>query len=338
MKNDRENRMEQLPDAILKQLKYPPRLEVPAFDPAWLEQEPSAVYREKGQGGKILSFPGSRAFLSAAAAILLAAGLYFAYPYLSVQGSTPIELYGAATGTGVSVESSKEVAQHWNLGVLNSGQIIRTGNESLDLMASNGVIIRIYPESVIEIKESMGQLKLRQEKGTVLAEVRKKDDSSSENATLEIQTPHTNVLVTGTVFHLTVDEQKSELYLEQGTLKMAETAIPAQNMARKGLDSPLEIEPQAAPANTESEAESLRNSTDLLARKWIPEMKRLDKVREEKQISEMYGQSLEKIILKDGRILQGVVAAQQGDRLMLHTTSGVVVVRRDNVQEIVYEN
>ena len=52
----------------------------------------------------------------------------------------------------------------------------------------------------------------------------------------------------------------------------------------------------------------------------------------------MYGQSLEKIILKDGRILQGVVASQQGDRLMLHTTSGVVVVRRQDVQEIVYEN
>ena len=67
-------------------------------------------------------------------------------------------------------------------------------------------------------------------------------------------------------------------------------------------------------------------------------MKRLDQVREEHEIKRMYGQSLEKIVLKDGRILQGVVAAQEGDRLMLHTTSGVVVVRRQDVQEILYEN
>ena len=336
MEKDRENTNQGLPEEILRQLKRPPRLEVPAFDAAWLQTEPQHKFKDDSGAGKILSFPGN-AILSAAAAVLLAVGVFFAYPFDGGQGPESLEIFGSATGAGISLQGAT-TDDGWNLGVLKPGNTIRTGDQSLDMMASNGVILRIYPSSTVKIEESQGQLHLRQEQGTLLAEVLKKEGGKAELPRLKISTPHTDVLVTGTIFQVTVTEDETELYLDQGTLSMAETRIPPGNVARKGTDSALEVSPPALTPETATELDELRNSTDLLARKWIPEMKRLDQVREEKEISQMYGQSLEKIILKDGRILQGVVAAQEGDRLMLHTTSGVVVVRRSNVQEIVYEN
>ena len=299
MEKDRENTNQQLPEEILRQLKQPPRLEVPAFDAAWLDASPVHVFKEPSAAGKILSFPGN-AILSAAAAVLIAVGVYFAYPYKG--GEIPsMEIYGAATGTGVSVETKKESNSGWNLGELNPGDRIETGEQTLDLMASNGVILRIYPASTVSIEKSAGQLHLRHERGRLLAEVRKKEGARSDLPRLKISTPHTDVLVTGTVFQVVVNDQETELYLDRGSLTMAETRIPPGKMARKAQDSGLEIEAPAVAPETDQELDGLRESTDQLARKWIPEMKRLDQVREEKEISKMYGQSLEKIILKEKR-------------------------------------
>ena len=49
--------MEGLPSELMEGLRNPPRLEVPAFDPAWLDKEPAHLYRPEPTKGKLLSFP-----------------------------------------------------------------------------------------------------------------------------------------------------------------------------------------------------------------------------------------------------------------------------------------
>ncbi|MBU43470.1 MAG: hypothetical protein CMN76_09645 [Spirochaetaceae bacterium] len=339
MENENQNRMEGLPSELMEGLRNPPRLEVPAFDPAWLDKEPAHLYRPEPTKGKLLSFPVLGGLSAVAAAALVFIGIYFVYPAMqgSGNGSAP-EIYGAATGDGISLLSTDHSASGWNMGSLTPGQTVRTGGETLDIIASNGVLVRLYPETVVEIRKGEAGLNLLQKSGQLLAEVNPGGAEFGPVA-LIVDTPHSRVRVTGTVFHLSVDEQATSLYLDEGSLTMGDRSIPDKTLARQEKDSAPELNenPEFA-LDTTAELRSLRANTDQLARKWIPEMKRLDQVRGEKEISEMYGQSLEKIILKDGRILQGVVASQQGDRLMLHTTSGVVVVRRQDVQEIVYEN
>ena len=57
MENENQNRMEGLPSELMEGLRNPPRLEVPAFDPAWLDKEPAHLYRPEPTKGKLLSFP-----------------------------------------------------------------------------------------------------------------------------------------------------------------------------------------------------------------------------------------------------------------------------------------
>jgi len=46
---------------------------------------------------------------------------------------------------------------------------------------------------------------------------------------------------------------------------------------------------------------------------------------------------VEKIHLVDGRILEGVIASQVGNKIILHTTTGIFIVNIDDVKEITFE-
>ncbi|MCB1139561.1 MAG: FecR domain-containing protein [Leptospiraceae bacterium] len=325
----------QLPTWVEKQLKARTDRPVPAFDAAWLDREPSLIYEEKALSGKVLRFPG-RMFLAAAASLLIALGVFYLYPYLIPTEAGGTEIFASATGLGVRLSGPEGQKEGWNMGGLQAGTTIQTGEETLDLITSTGILLRLYPNSHLSIKAMDEVMELEQHQGRILAEVRPGEQGKSLR--LLVKTPQTEVKVTGTVFSLEVGPDSSLLYLERGSLTMDEKTVQAGEIAEMAASELVKRKESARSAEIQEELASLRSSTDQLVRKWIPEMKRLDQVREEHEIKRMYGQSLEKIILKDGRILQGVVAAQEGDRLMLHTTTGVVVVRRQDVQEILYEN
>lgn len=334
MENEKRTDAAGLPPWMEQQLRFR-SANPPAFDPAWLEQEPTRHYAGSS-GGKVLAFP-SRMLLAAAASVLIALGILYVVPYFQGTTSTDAEIFASATGTGVTIQGTEAPGSGWNLGRIQPGSTIDTGEETLDLISSTGVILRLYPSSELTLESAKSRLVLRQHRGRMLVEVRPREGGS--DVRLTVHTPQSRVEVTGTVFSLDVDAEESRLYLQEGELNMSDQAVQAGELARKPANSALIIKEEPAQSEPlEAELADLRRSTDELARQWIPEMKRLDKVREETQIKEMYGQSLEKIILKDGRILQGVVASQQGDRLLLHTTTGVVVVRRQDIQEILYEN
>ncbi|MCB1304368.1 MAG: FecR domain-containing protein [Leptospiraceae bacterium] len=314
--------------SIAEHLAKKPDLSVPSFDASWLSQSPEMRYDPPG---RVLPFVAKTGFWAAAAAVLIGIGFYFTNP--SFQAEAP-ELYGAATGDGVTVENTQKL--EWHMGQLQPGDSVNTRESTVDLASSNGILFRAYPHSSFKISMEGGALTLEQTSGRILAEV---DPDQGAVTRFRIITPHAKVNVIGTIFETSVSEEGTEVYLQRGKIELSGETIEPGQLARKPAQSGLAIsnEPERGTA-LEPEIESLRNNTDQLINKWVPDMKRLDQVRSEEAIKQMYGQSLEKILLKDGRILQGVVASQQGDRLMLHTTSGVVVVRRQDVQEILYEN
>lgn len=81
----------------------------------------------------------------------------------------------------------------------------------------------------------------------------------------------------------------------------------------------------------------MNQNLNLFSNELWEEVKKIPSTKNEKEIEEVYNKRLEIILLKDGRRMQGIIASQIGNKLILHTTEGIFVVNTEDIKEIIFK-
>lgn len=82
---------------------------------------------------------------------------------------------------------------------------------------------------------------------------------------------------------------------------------------------------------------NMNQNLNLFSNELWEEVKKIPSTKNEKEIEQVYNKRLEIILLKDGRKMEGIIASQIGNKLILHTTEGIFVVNTDDIKEIIFK-
>ncbi len=82
----------------------------------------------------------------------------------------------------------------------------------------------------------------------------------------------------------------------------------------------------------------IKNLKEINEKELWEEIKKIPNTNNKKDIEKVYNKRVEIIRLKDGRILEGVIASQLNNQVILHTTKGIFVININEIKEILYQN
>lgn len=335
-------------EPIRQSLKRSPA-DPPPFREEWFEMSPSVVVLDPSvQKRRFLP-------LAAAATVFLLAGMgLFLYNRMSQQVAPAT--VAARTGPSVIVLLARGTVTFHRGGQslpLNAGSTLQPGDtvsanphSEADLLLPDQSIVRLRGEGSLTLAAVDEHVRLVQSSGTTYHDVA----VSSSRASYELQTPTAVAGVRGTRFEVTLTPQSASIHVTSGTV---EVAPPDQKKAFE----PLLLQPGEsvdAPAHLPGEGvrlekknanapesiviyTAMEQNRQTLGADLLKQIADMNNTSDQGEIEKIYNRPLETLVLSDGTVLKGVVASQAGDKLILHTTKGIVIVPVENLQEIQYQ-
>lgn len=158
-----------------------------------------------------------------------------------------------------------------------------------------------------------------------------------------IETPGIKVFVTGTFFSLENRENSTRIEVLEGSVQVQiKKNKQIHNVSNQEM---LQIDEKDNTIQKKiSKNPGLVVLYNEMSGKWIPleeglweDLQRIPGTNERRTLEEYYNQRIEKLVLKDGRILEGIIVSQNETFAILHTTEGVLVMPLTEIKEILYE-
>ena len=333
---------------------------LPEFDADWMRQEPKFALDARERAAVLSDGRKSNHLVqwSALAAILtiVVGGMIYYSTQVTPAPETTVEKAGDPTrAMTVFVQGkvmylkpgSVEPEALFSGTVLEEGTRIQTGADArADLAFSKGSIIRINSDSelVVENMRLIGgsrKVGLSLENGSVLNAV----DRLTAQEDYTVTTPTAIAGVRGTAFRIETDGKDTRIICDEGSIAVQSRSSRKQGERPVVLKARqrVEIQPEVPEVTVESapgDPGADRNLSELREnlKSFDPEIVtatlELEEVKTEADIERIYQRDLETIILKDGRNLRGIVASQLGNRLIIQTASGQLVIPLEQVKEI----
>lgn len=323
--------------------------EPPAFREEWFEMSPSVVVLDPGMRRRRV-VP-----VAAAAAAVLVAGLGL-FLYREADRQKPAEPVAAksnavvvvllARGPVRAIRGDQTLALNAGSTLQSHDTISADADAETDLLLPDQSIVRLRGEGSLTLSDIDGRIRLMQSNGTTYHDVA----PSALRKGYEVQTPTAIAGVRGTRFEVTATPGATTIHVTQGTVEVSPpdgapefepTVLEPGEIAVTAADSAdgsarIEKKNASQPENLVIYTAMDRNR-DELGSDLLGQIAGMKNTSDQGEIEKIYNRPLETLVLSDGTILKGVVASQAGNRLILHTTRGIVIVPVENLQEIQYQ-
>ncbi len=239
---------------------------------------------------------------------------------------------------------------------LNTGDTIRTGAVGrVGLALGSGIQVSIAPSSLVNLeefsqleKEKLRQVSIELKSGELISHVDKL--RSGEN--VEVITPTSVAGVRGTSFIVKSSEESTQVIMIDGSVALSPKkksilqniiiegpVILEQGQSavfKKGESIKLEPVSQKVIQDAEVIIAQVQKEHKKVRKVIIDSVSELNPLKNPEEFRKIYGRDPEIIVLKNGRVLKGVVASQSGEKLVVHSTEGAHILNAGDIQEIRY--
>ncbi len=218
-------------------------------------------------------------------------------------------------------------------------------NSIIELLLDKRIYIRIDSNTKIQLQNQNLTWKFIQEKGISYHDVKL---LNKENYYLE--TPTTIARIRGTFLKIENQTNFTKIEVLKGNVEVYRKQIDEGQILSLVQEEILERNHSFLLSNKEKKLikneknqnliviynEMVKNKQLFFEELW-EEIKKIPQTQNKEEIEQVYNKRIEIIHLKDGRTLEGVIASQIEQNLILHTTQGIIVVKIDEIKEIIYK-
>ncbi len=258
-------------------------------------------------------------------------------------------------GVAIQVEGNIQLIRQGQSDQLYTGDTLMEGDRLIStesgrtkISLSEGMLVSISGNTNVSLTQlhqsgKMGNprfISMDLKRGELLGVVEKlrADDR------IETVTPTAVAGVRGTAFAVKVTAESSVITTLSGSVEVKKAdsgnaVVLEQGEKVEASISPSLMKEKAAPEVLrvkKEEVAALSQEAQSLSRSTLDLVSSLKSVKTEKEMSQMYGRSLEIIKLRNGRVFRGIVASQFERKLVIHTLSGIHLVDADEVDSIQY--
>lgn len=338
---------------ILK--KTEPVSKAPAFDPSWIGKSPrftvEANIMQAPTSSNVVELKSkNKTWYLAAAAVLIAGigvGVYFTVlkKELPAQVAEGTLLKAAVIFVKGDAKAVKDAPTQLHLGdMLGEGDRIVTGKGgAVDIGLTDSSVIRLKENSELVLKglrqTDSSQIRLSLLSGKVLNLVEKE----KKNANYFVDTPTVVAAVRGTSFEVNASEAESSVFVAEGSVEVTPLILDkTQRVLNLGglivvtNAEVIVLEDTGRAKNSLPEYGEMRKNLSGLDKEVLESTQNLKTASTEKELEEIYDKSIERIIMKDGRELRGVVVSQKKGKLIVQTLKGSYILDEPSVEKIVY--
>ncbi|MFN3603252.1 MAG: FecR domain-containing protein [Leptonema sp. (in: bacteria)] len=221
-------------------------------------------------------------------------------------------------------------------------------NGKVEILLDKKIHIRIERNTKIKLDYQNNQWNLYQEKGISYHDVKLK-----EKENYYIETPAIIAGVRGTFLKIKNQQNLTEIEVLNGKVAVLRSLEKENNTLKSFIqetvikeNSSIEIQHNNGKILKKDAKKQemvvtyieMTKNREIFTEGLWEEIKKMPLTKNKKEIEQVYNKRVEIIKLKDGRILQGIIASQIEDKIILHTTEGILVVNTEDIKEIVYEN
>ncbi|EMY76689.1 sigma factor regulatory protein, FecR/PupR family [Leptospira weilii serovar Ranarum str. ICFT] len=325
--------------------------QLPAFDPNWIGAKPRFIVEDKvmsvSTGTKVLHFPKIMSF-AAAAILLFAIGVWISFRISKsgpeiVQG-TPLKAVVVFVKGQVSVMRDVETKLHQG-DLLNESDIVLTdAGGALDIGLTDSSVIRVKENSRLILKElrendNGSQIRMNLASGRLLNVVEKEKKGSS----FYIETASAVAAVRGTSFEVGASESESVIFVVEGAVEVTSLnaggkvyILETAKRVTVNKDGEIESIDLSKLKSTLPEYKDMKKNLENLDSELLFDVRNLKSATTEEELSRIYDLSIERIIMKDGRELRGVVVSQKKGKLVVQTLKGSYILDEEAVDKIKY--
>ncbi len=233
--------------------------------------------------------------------------------------------------------------------IMSDSTVITNKNSSIDLLLQHKVYLKISENTKIVLKLNEKKFHAFQEYGESYHNIKKLEPKEE----YIVETPTTIAGVRGTFFKVRNQDYFQEIQVSKGKIVVFLKEKSQQNIVQiKQLDvltkndyfyfdqKNKKMEKKYA-KNLELDViynQMIKNLKEIDEKELWEEIKKIPNTNNKKDIEKVYNKRVEIIKLKDGRILEGVIASQLNNQVILHTTKGIFVININEIKEILYQN
>lgn len=240
--------------------------------------------------------------------------------------------------------------------VQSGDRILTKGGESVEILLADGIIVQVRENSNLTIDrfqlsdgEDGRRIALTVSNGSFLGTIEKMKSSDE----IQFFSPSAVAGVRGTAFVMSVEGSQTRVTTIEGAVAVKKPDsrsylsgvwVNSSVVVSAGYSTSISAE-EHAPLQPQKVGEEelrrqkkkvahLQKKVDRSERQLLDRINQIEVVTDEKEIERIYNRGVEQIILRDGRVFTGVVAAQDGNRLIIHSTGGIHTVNSREVREI----
>ncbi len=230
---------------------------------------------------------------------------------------------------------------------INENSVITTNSKSfIEVLLEKRIQIRINPDTSIKLTRRNDVWKILQSQGETFHYVK----TLTKKEEYYVETPTTIAGVRGTFFKVKTSKDIHEIVVERGKVNVYLKEIHSNTNQIKNLgvinqntififDEKNQIYEKKDTKNSELSVifDDMNDHIKIVENETLwEEIKKIPNVVNKNDIEKVYNRRLEIISLKDGRKLQGVVAAQIDEKIILHTTEGIIIININDINYITY--
>ncbi len=331
-----------------------PSSKTPNFDPSWIDKSPrftvEAKIMQTPHKDTVVELKSKNKTWFLAAAAVLIAGIGVGAYFTALKKETPVAAEGNLLKAAVvfvkgDAKTLKDAPAQLHLGdVLVEGDRIVTGSGgSVDIGLTDSSVIRLKENSELILKglrqTEASQVRLSLVSGRVLNLVEKE----KKNANYFVDTPTVVAAVRGTSFEVNASPDESSVYVVEGSVEVTPLIHDkTQKVLNIGgliivTDQKVEIFDDIRKVNAVlPEYGEMRKNLSGLDKEVLETTQNLKSAKTEDELEELYDKSIERIIMKGGRELRGVVVSQKKGKLIVQTIKGSYILDENSVEKIVY--
>ncbi|EKO62293.1 FecR domain-containing protein [Leptospira kirschneri] len=324
---------------------------LPVFDPNWIGKQPRFIVEDKimnvpTDNTKILRFPKT-VWFAAAAILLFTIGVWITFrttkPESEIVRGTTLKAAVVFVKGQVSVMRDVEMKLHRG-DLLNESDIILTGaGGALDIGLTDSSVVRVKENSKLilkQLREDNGsQIKINLTSGRVLNIIEKEKKTSN----FYVETPSAVAAVRGTSFEVNASESESMVFVVEGAVEVTSLNVTKKiyilersKLITVNKDGEIESIDISKLNATLPEYKEMRKNLGSLDSELLLDVQNLKSAKTEEELSKVYDLSIERIIMKDGRELRGVVVSQKKGKLVIQTLKGSYIIDEEAVDKIKY--
>lgn len=325
--------------------------QLPVFDPNWIGKQPRFIVEDKimnvpTDNTKILRFPKT-VWFAAAAILLFTIGVWITFrttkPESEIVRGTTLKAAVVFVKGQVSVMRDVEMKLHRG-DLLNESDIILTGaGGALDIGLTDSSVVRVKENSKLilkQLREDNGsQIKINLTSGRVLNIIEKEKKTSN----FYVETPSAVAVVRGTSFEVNASESESMVFVVEGAVEVTSLNVTKKiyilersKLITVNKDGEIESIDISKLNSTLPEYKEMRKNLGSLDSELLLDVQNLKSAKTEEELSKVYDLSIERIIMKDGRELRGVVVSQKKGKLVVQTLKGSYIIDEEAVDKIKY--